>query len=270
MAIWLIRAGKYGQYEQKFIQENRVYLTWDGLDVDLSQIAKKPMLQGEMAKYYPNEKPKAILNWTSQVWPFAQEMKPGDLAVIPLKGQPAIQIGEITGDYHFEPAGPDPFFHWRPVKWIGEAIPRANFGKDLLYSFGAFMTICRIQRNHAEARVEAMRANDWKPEAIAAVTKVPPSVQAAITDATTIDTDLEQLALDQIAQLIAARFKGHDLARLVEAILKAKGYSTYCSPEGPDGGVDILAGAPPLGFGVPRLAVEVKSDESGVQLRQGE
>ena len=29
MAIWLIRAGKHGEYEQKFLQENRVYVTWD-------------------------------------------------------------------------------------------------------------------------------------------------------------------------------------------------------------------------------------------------
>jgi restriction system protein len=50
--------------------------------------------------------------------------------------------------------------------------------------------------------------------------------------------------------------------RVVEAILKAQGYTTYRSPEGADGGADILAGSGPLGFGAPRLCVEVKS-ESG-------
>ncbi|HRY46543.1 MAG TPA: hypothetical protein P5186_00715 [Candidatus Paceibacterota bacterium] len=60
-------------------------------------------------------------------WPFAHEIKKGDLVILPLKTQPAIQIGEIsTPDYHFEPAGPDPFFHWRPVKWIGEAVLHAS------------------------------------------------------------------------------------------------------------------------------------------------
>ena len=63
---------------------------------------------------------------------------------MPLKTQPSIYIGEIVGDYHWEPDGPDPYFHWRPVKWIGESLPRALFGKDL-YSFGAFLTICRIR-----------------------------------------------------------------------------------------------------------------------------
>lgn len=64
--------------------------------------------------------------------------------------------------------------------------------------------------------------------------------------------------------MIQARFKGHGLTRLIEAILKAQGYSTYGSPEGSDGGADILAGAGPLGFGAPRLCVEVKSESNAI------
>lgn len=260
MAIWLIRAGSHGEYEQKFIQENRVYVTWDALDVNLAKLADRPALVAAMTQRNPDTKPKAISNWVSQVWPFAHDIKKGDLVVLPLKSQPAIQIGEITGDYHFESAGPDPYFHWRPVKWIAEAVPRTNFGQDLLYSFGAFKTICRVQRNNAEQRIAAMRANGWKPETIAAATKA----TSPVTDDAGEDTNLEELAQDQIAQLIAARFKGHGLTRLVEAILKAQGYTTYRSPEGADGGADILAGAGPLGFGAPRLCVEVKSEGSPI------
>jgi restriction system protein len=87
---------------------------------------------------------------------------------------------------------------------------------------------------------------------------------APATDEGAEDTNLEDLAHDQIAQLISARFKGHGLTRLVEAILKAQGYTTYRSPEGADGGADILAGAGPLGFGAPRLCVEVKSESSPI------
>ena len=76
--------------------------------------------------------------------------------------------------------------------------------------------------------------------------------------------DLEEDASDSIARLVMARFKGHGLTRLAEAILKAQGYTTWRSPEGADGGVDILAGAGPLGFGTPRLCVEVKSEDSPI------
>ena len=45
----------------------------------------------------------------------------------------------------------------------------------------------------------------------------------------------------------------------MEAILKSQGYTTYRSPEGPDKGIDILAAPGALGFGQPRLCVQVKS-----------
>ncbi|SOY41320.1 restriction endonuclease [Cupriavidus taiwanensis] len=258
MAIWLTRAGSHGEYEQKFIQENRVYVTWADLDVNLSKLKQRSELSAVMTQLYPDTKPKAILNWVSQVWPFAHDMKLGDLVVLPLKSQPVIYIGEITGDYQAAPEGPNPFFHWRTVKWIGEGVPRTHFGKDLLFSFGAFLTICRIQRNNAEQRIAAMRANGWKAETLTATTKV----AAQADDLAAADADLEELARDQIAALISARFKGHGLTRLVEGILKAQGYTTYRSPEGADGGADILAGSGPLGFAAPRLCVEVKSEDS--------
>jgi len=77
-------------------------------------------------------------------------------------------------------------------------------------------------------------------------------------------TDLEELGRDQIAKLISAKFKGHGLTRLVEAILQAQGYTTYRSPKGADGGADILAGSGPLGFGNPSLCVEVKSEDKPI------
>ncbi|MCH9651898.1 MAG: restriction endonuclease [Deltaproteobacteria bacterium] len=264
MAVWLVRAGSHGEYEQKFIQENRVYVTWDELDVDLSKLEDRAELTDALNARNPDSKPKRILNWVSQIWPFVNNMQAGDLVVLPLKTQRALQIGEITGGYHFEPDGPDPYFHWRPVRWIGEAIPRSHFGQDLLHTFGAFLTLCRVQRNNAEARIEAMRANDWKPETMRSVIRSPTPAVAASGDSETDDTDVEELAGDQIAQLINARFKGHQLARLVDGILQAQGYTTYRSPEGADGGVDILAGAGPLGFGSPRLCVEVKSESTPI------
>lgn len=261
MAIWLIRAGSHGEYEQKFLQEGRVYVTWDDLDLDLASVHERAELVTSLTERYPDQKPKAILNWVSQIWPFAHVMKAKDWVVLPSKKQPVIYIGELVGDYQFNPEGPSPFFHWRSVQWIGEAIPRARFGQDLLYSFGAFLTICRIQRNDAEARLKAMAANGWAAESTVAL--VLPG-QGAVDvsdseDAKIVETDLEVLGNDQITRLIEARFKGHALTRLVDAILRAQGYSTYVSPEGADGGADILAGSGPMGFGDQRICVEVKS-----------
>ncbi|XMB66642.1 hypothetical protein RI065_10105 [Mycoplasmatota bacterium zrk1] len=38
MAVWLNRAGKHGQHEVKFLDDNRIYLTWDNLGIDLYKI----------------------------------------------------------------------------------------------------------------------------------------------------------------------------------------------------------------------------------------
>ena len=240
-------------------------MTWEKIGLDISKLADRDALIQEMFKLYTDAKPKQILNWASQVWPFAHDIKKGDIVVLPLKNQPAIQSGEVIGDYHFEPTGPAPFFHWRPIKWIGEAIPRSNFGQDLLCTFGAFLTICRVQRNNAEPRIAAMRAAEWKPETLSAAAIKPSSVGAAeAPDESAANTDLEQAGHDQIAQLIAARFKSHDLTRLVDAILRTQGDTTYVSPKGADGGADILAGSGPLGFGSPRLCVEVQSGDTPI------
>lgn len=272
MTVWMVRAGRHGEFEQKFLQENKVYVTWDRLAVDIGKMKDRQQLLNEMTSIYPDAKIKAILNNVSQIWPFAHDMQKGDLVVLPSKMQPSIYIGEITGDYEFDPNAVDPYFHWRAVKWIGDAIPRSNFGQDLLYSFGAFMTICRIQRNNAAERIVAMRANGWKAEDTASITKATVTTlpikdsdfEKATSDSEIENTDIEGVASDQIARLIQAKFSGHGLTRLVDAILRAQGYTTYVSPEGADGGVDILAGSGPLGFGAPRLCVEVKSEDGPI------
>lgn len=262
MTVWLVRAGSHGEFEQKFIQEKRIYITWEDLNVDLSQLGRQSELNAAITQRYPDDKPHRIRNWVGQIWPFAHEMKLGDMVVVPLKSQPAIQIGEISSEYHFQPDAPNPYYHWRTVKWVGEAVPRTNFSQDLLYTFGVFKTISRVQRNNAERRLLAMKANGWKPETIAAAIRIPSATSGDTVNDEDDGANLEELARDQIIKLIMARFKGHGLTRLVEAILQAQGYTTYRSPEGPDGGADILAGSGPLGFAHPRLCVEVKS-ESG-------
>lgn len=41
LSIWLFRAGSNGEYENKFISDNRVYLTWDDLDINLKQFSSR-------------------------------------------------------------------------------------------------------------------------------------------------------------------------------------------------------------------------------------
>lgn len=191
-------------------------------------------------------------------------MSPGDWVAVPSKRK-TIHIGEITGEYVFVPEGPNPYFHYRDVKWLATDIPRTNFDRDILNSLGAFTTICQIKRNDAEARVRAMRANSWKSVGVK-----PPIGPTETEEGTTDETapnalDLEQIARDEIARLIASKFSGRALETLVEPILIAQGFTTHHSDKGPDGGVDILAAPGTLGFGEPRICVQVKSQDTPLE-----
>lgn len=259
MALWMVRAGRHGEFEQRFLETNRVYVTWMRLKHDLGKLASKHDLRELLLKVYPDSGTKKLIHHSGQIWSFVQEMKPGDWVVVPSKLKSAIHVAEIVGQYVFDPTAEDPYYHYRDVKWIGHDVPRSNFGQDLLYSFGAFMTICRIERNHAEKRVRSMAVSGWKDTLISTGGGIPEDDDSA-------PVDLERLARDQIAKIIEQKFKGHGLARLVAAVLRAQGYVTYVSPEGPDKGVDILAAPAPLGFGNPRLCVQVKSGDSPVDL----
>lgn len=263
MELWLTRAGSHGEYEQKFLDEGRVYLTWEELDADLSKLDNRNSLLDLLEQTYPNEKLKRLQNHSSQIWPFVKVMQHGDWVVLPSKKQPVVYIGRITGDYVHNRTGPDPYFHWRSVEWFGQEIPRSNFGQDLLYSFGAFMTICRIQRNNALARLQAMYKNGWQPE------NTKSSLQQSNTKLTVYNDDvsndentdfnLADLAKQQVVRLIEQKFKGHEFTRLIAEILKAQGYTIWQSPEGADGGADILASNGMMGFGEQKICVEVKS-----------
>jgi hypothetical protein len=61
MTLWLIRAGFRGEHEQKFFDEGKVYIVWDGLNVNLKALADRQALIQAMEQRYPDEKPKAAL-----------------------------------------------------------------------------------------------------------------------------------------------------------------------------------------------------------------
>ena len=261
MALWLVRAGSAGEHERKFLDESRIFLTWAGFDHDVSSVKSEEELRDVLHVYYPDSGKQKIINHASQIWRIGHRMEKGDWVVVPSKLKPAVHVAEITGEYVFSKIGPDPYFHYREVKWITQDVPRSNFGQDLLYSMGAFLTICQIERNNAEARIRGMAEHGWKAEEALSIVSVSDETGEAEGP-----VDFEQLAKDQIAKLILGQFKGHGLERLVEALLQAQGYTTHRSPAGPDKGVDILAAPGALGFGSPRICVQVKSSDSPVDL----
>lgn len=89
---------------------------------------------------------------------------------------------------------------------------------------------------------------------------------SADTDETVafVAEEIEQTTRDFILKMLAQKLKGHPFAEFTAHLLEMMGYRTRISPEGPDGGIDIIAHKDELGFEPPIIKVQVKSTESSI------
>src|ERR1017187_3528946 len=78
-----------------------------------------------------------------------------------------------------------------------------------------------------------------------------------------VQSDIEETTRDFIIKALAQELKGHPFADFVGHLLNTMGYRTRVSPEGADGGVDIIAHKDGLGFEPPIIKVQGKSGETG-------
>lgn len=256
MALWLVRAGKYGEHETRFIENSSVYCTWMGLDWDMSSLNERAEFKEKVRQTYPDDKEGSINSSVGQLWSFSHRIAVGDIIATPSKIKSVIYFGEVVSDYKYK-AEDALYRHSRKVKWIKEA-PRFDIEQDILYSLGSILTICSISRNNAEQRIRKLLG---KPTAT-----INPSFSTVedSEDDKIAEVDIEDAAIQEITDRLNAKFKGHGLASVVAAILEAKGYTTLVSPPGPDNGVDILASRGALGFENPRICVQVKSEQNPI------
>jgi restriction system protein len=253
MALWVVRAGRHGEQEQAALDNSVVCHAWNELP-DYSACRTREELRELFTKAYPSAVGRRVIPGLGQVWRFAHEIEKGDLVALPLKSESAFAFGRIIGDYEYARLVPN-VMHVRRVEWV-KTVPRSLFPKSILNSMNSALTVFRVNRNDAEITVGQILSSDGPPGLSVGAME---NAEADAEDRAVDEINLEETARDAIIKFIQSRFKSHDLARLVDAILRAQGYKTEVSPPGPDGGVDILAGSGSLGFDQPRLCVQVKS-----------
>lgn len=248
--IWGIHAGHTGDANNLFLKKNHVGVGWSKIG-DLSKLsADRESFKAAVAKAYPEKKPGAIPNNAGQLFRFVHEVRLNDIVVYPSKQDRQVHIGRVTADYKYDPSVDPGYPNLRAVQWV-RSVPRTNFTQGALYEIGSAMSLFQV-KNYAE---EFLAALDNRVQA--------PPVSADETVAEVAE-DIEETTRDFVLKTLAQQLKGHPFAHFIAHLLNTMGYRTRVSPEGPDGGIDIVAHKDELGFEPPIIKSQIKSTEGKV------
>jgi len=157
-------------------------------------------------------------------------------------------VGEVSSEVKHQP---DVFGlqypYIRQVGWL-KRISRDNFSDSARSSLGGFMTVFRVDELIAEVH-----------NLVAGGTASSTDIEENIPFYDEIKSRADELISDLISNL-----DPYDFQDLVAAVLRAMGFRAVSSPPGRDRGVDVLAYPDALGFGKPRIKVQVKHRGSSV------
>lgn len=249
--IWGIHAGKTGDADRLFLTGNCIAVGWAKMG-DLSLLSPdREAFKARVAEVYPEKKPGAIPNNAGQLYRFVHEIQIDDFVVYPSKRDRHIHLGRVRGAYRFDMASEPGYPNVRAVTWL-RSLPRTHFSQGALYEIGSAMSLFLVKNYADEFRV-------------AIEGKAPP--QSPVDQDETVAAvaeDIEETTRDFVLKKLAQDLKGHPFAEFVAHLLNTMGYRTRTSPEGPDGGIDIVAHKDELGFEPPIVKVQVKSTEGSI------
>lgn len=275
MTSWIVRAGKVGEREDWALQNQ---IAGGGFQEvgDLTGAGTRDAVKAAVLGAYPDDPAGRQYNFAGQLWAL-RDIKPGDVVVMPLKTTKKIAIGICSSGYTYRSQEGDPNRrHTVGVDWKRTDISRAAVKDDLLNTLNGAMTIFQASKNHAEERLRAMIKTGIDPGSTSSMpSPAKPPVHPGPDDTLEVvdpipDPTLEVIR-DRVRTFLVENFLQHKLTHLVADILRVQGYVCDVSPEGPDFGVDIIAGRGPLGLDSPTLIVECKSEagQIGAQVIRG-
>jgi restriction system protein len=123
---------------------------------DLTGASLRSFIKSRLAELRPDVTPGGINNWAGQMFTLVNTMSVGDYAIMPLKRQEIVAIGEVTSDYIFDSQRPSGYQHYRRVDWMNEEVSRMTFDEDIRKTLRAQMTICEFRQVNVAERVAAL------------------------------------------------------------------------------------------------------------------
>ena len=251
--VWGIHAGSQGEADHLFLKTPCVAISWSKVN-DLSKIPNdREAFKNALCKGYPETKPGAVATTAGMLYRFIYELQIGDLVLYPSKQDKCVHFGEITGNYEYNPEIHKEYPNIRNIKWL-KSVPRTEFSQGALYELGSAMSLFQV-KNYADEYTSFLSGEKIGSEN--SVDDEDPTV--AITANT-----IEENTRDFIYKKLSKELKGHPFEYFVAHLLNLIGYKTRVSPEGGDGGIDVLAFKDELGIEPPIIKVQVKSEDGNV------
>ena len=147
--MWVCRAGKNAEYLDIFIKSSKIFLVWDGFDVDLSEINEMDSFRNIVQKERGVDNRTSISNWAGQLRAFSKDMCVGDYVLIPDSCSQHFALVKIIGGYSYKAVKENGLVHSHDVEVLVTGIPKSEFSKEIQYGLRAYRTIYKV-RNEEE------------------------------------------------------------------------------------------------------------------------
>ncbi|MHB8128495.1 MAG: hypothetical protein ACYDEX_05820 [Mobilitalea sp.] len=143
--MWVNRAGQDSMYINFFLDNSKIYIPWNGYEMELSKCETIQEFREVVMKETKSENRTSISNWAGQLHSFCNEMQIGDYVLIPHQKSRVYTLAKITSNYQFDNKGNNGLYHYRNIEIIVDKINRDIFPQDIQFSLGAFRTIFKAK-----------------------------------------------------------------------------------------------------------------------------
>ena len=246
---WVVRA----DWDIQELVEPRLLIGIGWHEVGDFGVLPPDEIRGRVRATYPDHSPNTIGASTGQLRRFAHEIEIGDVVLTPIRATRQALVGKVTGPYQHNPAAEIiSFTNTRAVEWLRTDILRDDLSTRLRNSLAGLMTVFSVN-DHADEIAQVID----REQAEHAAAQVDDEYGSDELSYAEYFDEVETAARQRILYLLY-NVDDHEFEVVVGDVLKAMGFAVRGHGRGPDGGVDLIATPDALGFGEPRIKVQVK------------
>jgi hypothetical protein len=163
-AIWMVRAGRGGEYAPVFVDRGAAIVGW-GATGDVSGLSREQVVE-RVKSHYSYGQRSQLSQAANTLYRLANTMEQGDLVVTPEPASRTILFGRIDGPYEYlpQPIGGD-HQHARTVSWFAR-VPRDELSYGAKNSLGSLLTLTRPSYEAELMRIAVAHERDERPVAL--------------------------------------------------------------------------------------------------------